>query len=227
MSIASLRDAVTTAGGTPTQYAHNALYRELITAWGGTPTRHDEIGLLREAITAAGGTPLSYNETHLLRELVTALGGTAETYDPDALMAQVAGLASLGPSYGPELITNGTFDVDTSGWSATTPATLAVDSGDMLVTNNIASIGYGFQEVVVEIGATYHFVCSAKNGTHAPRTRVGSAAAGGQYVLLNAAQEIDTTFVPTEADCHIYLGVASTASGASARYDNVSLKKVL
>jgi hypothetical protein len=99
MTIASLREAVTTAGGSPTQYSHVHLLRELVTAWGGTPASFKINSLLREAITAAGGSPTQHGYVSLLRELVTALGGTPETYSPDALMAQLAGLASLSYSF--------------------------------------------------------------------------------------------------------------------------------
>jgi hypothetical protein len=94
MSIADLRAAVTTAGGTPTAYNEVGLLRQLITAKGGTPTQYSVNMLLREAITAWGGTPTSYEYKTLLRQFVTALGGSPATYSPDALWAQIAPLAT-------------------------------------------------------------------------------------------------------------------------------------
>lgn len=93
MAITSLRAAVTTAGGTPTQYTRTGLLRELVTAWGGTPTYWSQVRLLRAAITLKGGTPTQYAYVPLLRELVTALGGTPGSYNASALEAQIATLA--------------------------------------------------------------------------------------------------------------------------------------
>jgi hypothetical protein len=95
MSITDLRTAVTTAGGTPTRFDQVNLYRELITAWGGSPSGWTVPNLLRELVVLAGGTPTRWDYVGLLRELVTALGGTPATHYPDALEAQVAGLALL------------------------------------------------------------------------------------------------------------------------------------
>lgn len=96
MSISTLRQIVTDAGGTPggTEhgYTHIGLIRELITALGGTPTKFGLIANLRELITQAGGTPAGYGTRSLMRQLVTALGGTPATYSPDALWEQVEGL---------------------------------------------------------------------------------------------------------------------------------------
>jgi hypothetical protein len=119
MSISALRTAITSAGGTPTQYGRTGLLRELITAWGGTPTYYDEVNLLRQAITTVGGTPTQYERVALMRELVTELGGTPATYEPDALMAQVAANAAR---FGPELVVDGTFTntvnwVEGAGWT--------------------------------------------------------------------------------------------------------------
>ncbi len=97
MSIPIIRQIITDAGGTPSQYAHMPLLRELITAVGGTPTQFGYIPLLRELVTAAGGTPGSNGEHQhttagLLRSLIYAIGGTPETYTDDYLWAQVQGL---------------------------------------------------------------------------------------------------------------------------------------
>lgn len=97
VSISSLRNAVTTAGGTPTAFDHVTLLRQLITAWGGTPTYFDIVSLLRQAITTAGGTPTQYAQAYLLRQLITTIGGTPATFSQDKLYDQLATLASLAP----------------------------------------------------------------------------------------------------------------------------------
>jgi hypothetical protein len=90
VSITALRNAVTTAGGTPASYTYEALLRQLITAWGGTPIYFDIINLLRSGITVLGGTPASYQEVSLLRELITQLGGTPVSFNSETLYDQLA-----------------------------------------------------------------------------------------------------------------------------------------
>ena len=93
---ASIEDAITVAGATPSAKVRFIdKLAELVTAWGGAPTKHTATGLLREAITAVGGTPTQFSYIPLLRELATALGASPEGYAPAGLWAQIA--ANAGP----------------------------------------------------------------------------------------------------------------------------------
>jgi hypothetical protein len=96
MSITSLRQAVLTAGGTPTKFSHVELLRQLIATWGGTPTGNTVTALLRQAISNRSGTPTQYTQIGLLRELIAALGGTPVSYKADDLWTQMAALATVG-----------------------------------------------------------------------------------------------------------------------------------
>jgi hypothetical protein len=138
MSILSLRSAVTTAGGTPTQYTHVGLLRELITAWGGTPSYWSVNELLRQAITTKGGTPTKFRQADLLRDLVTQLGGSPATYDSDALLAQIAPLSTgsapvtlnASDKSAGSTLTNGSLTVTaSSGSPASVRATRGVTTG--------------------------------------------------------------------------------------------------
>ena len=60
---------------------------------------------------------------------------------------------SKGLVLGPELVTNGTFDTDTSGWSAD-DALLAASGGAITITNT-NTYGHAYQIISTEVGKTY------------------------------------------------------------------------
>jgi hypothetical protein len=92
----SLQDAVTAAGGTPTQNTRVGLWRQYVSAIGGTPTKWDVIGLLKEAVTARGGTPTQNTYVGLLRELITTFGASPLYYDGWYLLEQLAAVSATG-----------------------------------------------------------------------------------------------------------------------------------
>lgn len=63
-----------------------------------------------------------------------------------------------------ELVSNGTFDTDTTGWGALN-VTLSVVGGRMRVTNTGTGNGIAYQALVTEVGATYRVVGDMVLGT--------------------------------------------------------------
>lgn len=64
------------------------------------------------------------------------------------------GLLNKGAGEVVNLIANGTFDTDTTGWTAT-DATLAVDAGALKITNSGAAQGKAVVDVTTTVGALY------------------------------------------------------------------------
>ena len=59
-------------------------------------------------------------------------------------------------SYGTELVTNGTFDTDTTGWTAVRSSTLSSPSNNLRVTNaGGVTAGAAEQVVSTEVGKVY------------------------------------------------------------------------
>lgn len=143
------------------------------------------------------------------------------------LTLSLSSIAATGVKtpFGPELISNGTFDTNTTGWTAS-GATLTVVSGAMRVTNSAGASGYGYQAVTTVIGATYQIAGTLTNGTSGARLRVGTTAGGSEILLLSASTP-GTTFVATATTTYISCRNASATSGQASDYDNISLKKVL
>jgi len=72
---------------------------------------------------------------------------------------------------GGELVTNGTFDVDTSGWSAKYDATLSIVNGQLSVNANTTNYPYAEQLIAVKKGVRYKVVLKEAHGT-LPRLKV-------------------------------------------------------
>lgn len=170
----SLRNAVTTAGGTPTRFDTVGLLRELITTWGGTPNYYDATNLLRQAITVAGGTPTQFQQAALLRQLITTLGGTPATYSMDKLYQQLSLLASLSPAGAPHVSTVPVI-------SGTTEPGQTLTTTDGVWTNTPTGFAYQWYRNGVAIsGATAntYTLVTADNGTYIT-VRVAATNASG------------------------------------------------
>jgi trimeric autotransporter adhesin len=127
-----------------------------------------------------------------------------------------------------ELVTNGTFTTDTSGWTAASayPSTASAVAGEMQVTAT-ATFGrqiYGFATV---IGKTYKISGQGRliSGTGPVGLNVTTAA--GADIVIN--QTASATLVPLNMDytaiaTTTYICAALTVSGAVGGFDNISVK---
>jgi hypothetical protein len=121
-----------------------------------------------------------------------------------------------------ELVTNGTFDTDTSGWTAQAGATLSVVSGALRVTNGTATYGIAYQSVPTVIGKTYQISCSAVGGTGSFHMYVGVGAGGNTLLDTTAAGVF--TFTASTTTSYISLFANSSTLGVYYEFDNISVK---
>ena len=125
---------------------------------------------------------------------------------------------------GMQLVTNGTFDTVTTGWTAVT-ATLSVVSNKLRVAITSA-YGYAYQVITTEIGKEYILTLDYTHGTNNKgyiRIGTGGANAGN----LGSAEPTSTTsislrFVAQAVTTYITLGVDDTST-QYADFDNVSV----
>lgn len=130
------------------------------------------------------------------------------------------------PVDAPELIINGTFDTDVSGWTAANFASLTQVSGRCRVAHTSSANPYARQEVKLEVGKTYRFKAQTFANGLANVVRVGTTPGSGNVLNLHAAtdQNVDTTFTAA-AEVHYVSILNFTAVGSgSIDVDNVSLK---
>jgi hypothetical protein len=130
---------------------------------------------------------------------------------------------SKGLVLGPELVTNGTFDTDTSGWSPVSgPASVTVSSGQVTITNAAGDGLSGIsQSLTVVVGKTYIVSSELVSATELAQIRVGIAAAGLEYYAGTSNQIIFTA-----TNTSMAVGVYCRTAGGSATWDNISVKEL-
>jgi hypothetical protein len=201
-----------------------------------TATSHS-IGL---SSNAASTGPIFYDNISV-REL-TAIS-TATMYQdsagttPVTAVEQPVGLIldrRLGAleALGPNLVTNGTFDVDTTGWTAST-STLSAPSGRLRVTETgAAAAGFARQSFAVVSGEWYRVTLDVTTMAAAKaQVWVGSAYGGAQWLLVDnitTARPLTAFFRATTATAFFELVMSATLGGTTeyVEFDNVSVQRV-
>ena len=125
---------------------------------------------------------------------------------------------------GSELVTNGTFASNTTGWTAANSGVLSVDSARLKITNGIASAGRAHQAITVVVGKTYTISVEGITGTSGPNIRIGNAANGADYGNSTANGVSSFTITPTQTTIYITLKPNSNTNGNTALFDNVSVR---
>lgn len=135
---------------------------------------------------------------------------------------------SKGLVLGSELVTNGTFDTDTTGWSSGNGAVLSNDAGRLKVAL-VASGGWAAQSISTVIGASYRVDFTVTNGD-----------ATGVYLFIgtannNTAENYDSGAKANGTYTAIFRATATTtfikpfvlgSAGKFAFYDNISVKEL-
>ena len=138
---------------------------------------------------------------------------------------------------GPELVTNGGFDADTSGWTGNN-ATLSLSSGRLRVTDNGAS-SYAYQVLTVEPGKTYkltfdYLFPSANTSTDYEvnirnTNQSGSILKGLNTGTTTWVEDVlssnSLVFTPNTSTVGLTLASSST-TGDYADFDNISVRQV-
>jgi hypothetical protein len=127
---------------------------------------------------------------------------------------------------GPELVTNGTFDTDTSGWAPVgAGVTLSVSSTALRIDTTSAN-GLASQSVPTVAGLTYRVSYLFLGTTSTGNTTVlAGAAAGPSYNNTTAAGVYSFTFVATSSSTSIQPRVSGGAANY-ALFDNISVREL-
>ena len=132
--------------------------------------------------------------------------------------------------YGSELVSNGTFDADTTGWTPYGSAVLSVVSQRLKVLGSGTSFPQAVEAVTIQAGKVYAvsvdfdrdgstsrvYLSLGKTATNVEYGQVSSTAATGTLTSLVVA----TTSV-------LYISLVAAGSTDHAYFDNVSVKEVL
>ena len=159
---------------------------------------------------------------HLYR---SDLGGMA----PVPADFQTAGsetyVRTAGRPIGPELVTNGTFDTDTTGWTTTAPATATWNAGQVdLDRNNGSAVQQLYQAQTFTLGSVYEVNITVSALSH----NVGLYSTGGGVGIgstITSTGDHTLYFVGKSGDNGIYIGAGGSTT-ATATIDNVSVQEI-
>jgi len=184
---------------------------------GGTPSLSAQIS----AIFAGGQQGAWYDPSDFSTLFQDSAGVTAVTAveQPVGLMLD----KRLGLVLGPEIIVNGTFNTDSTGWTAGSGATHSVVAGRLRVTNT-TTFGQAYQSFATVIGKRYQLKFDAYKGTATTiRVEVGFTVADTNNVGRASTVDViggTASFTAT----HVTSFFTFRADDGYGEIDNVSLK---
>jgi hypothetical protein len=150
------------------------------------------------------------------------------------------GGTQYGLTAGPELITNGTFDTNTAGWTSVNPdgttgiGTLSVVFGRLRITNGDATnLGGASQAITTAVGVRYRITLIANgSGNDGYLTAGNTPGYSQQYALATLFgtgpdSPVEMTFTATATTTYIAITNPGSGNGAYQDWDNVSVKRTL
>jgi hypothetical protein len=155
-------------------------------------------------------------------------GQVFKVEDPSMTQAEWGGRL-IPTQYGPEMVTNCSFDTGIGSWVAGNGAALSFNAGKLRVTNG--NFGYAYQQITgLVIGHTYRIrgTIPATSGINT-FFYVGYFAGNAGHVVLNPnpGDKVNTTFVADVNTVYISIGVGDGVAGHWIEIDDVSLQDVL
>jgi len=134
------------------------------------------------------------------------------------------------------LVTNGTFDTDTTGWTDATDgrSTASLASNKMRITNDVSGYGYAYQTISLEVGKTYtaSWDVSAPGTLYSTRVFWGNAEGtitkgdGSTAAAVTGTQSV--TFVAEVETIYFHVQIFVTSFGPTIQmdFDNISVYEV-
>ena len=138
-------------------------------------------------------------------------------------------LATLSQKYtdGLDLITNGHFDTDTSGWTAVGGAVLSTVSDRLRLESNGPASPYAYQQITTVIGETYKVTYDGYYDTVNYKLSVGTTQGGTELTDTAGGFAVDThttlTFAATSTTTYISLYLLGAGEFSYADFDNISV----
>ena len=124
-----------------------------------------------------------------------------------------------------ELVTNGTFASNTTGW-ITNDSTLSVVSGKLLITGVGGGGGYAgaWQILSCVVGQQYSMSWDFVAGTHECHVDISGATGTGLNSLFGGTGSYSIVFTATSATPTLKMYVNGTAANNTGTYDNISVR---
>jgi hypothetical protein len=149
-----------------------------------------------------------------------------------------ADVAVMGPTTGgTELVTNGTFDTDTTGWVAyptSDPPTLSVSSGELqILQEDTANFTRAVAAISTVVGRRYRLTVdvTTSNSSRIAVTKANDGSGGVNLIAESIQSAVSTKtidFTSTQATLYIALQNYASATGnpQTVSFDNVSVREL-
>lgn len=127
-----------------------------------------------------------------------------------------------------ELVTNGTFDTDTSGWTPLGGAILTVEGQRLKVQNGIAQSGRASQSMPTIPGRRYTLSGYGEDIDGIPTVRAGTTEQGINLIPITAAiGNFSIDFTATSEIVYITVYNNRPVQGVAVLFDNISVKEFI
>jgi hypothetical protein len=170
-------------------------------------------GFLRADHQIAENTTLSFDQGPVSSLSGEIIVGTGQTVTINTVQDNLLG---------PELITNGNFDSDVSGWTAGTNTAVALDGGRIKITNSTTVYGSAYQDITVVPGETYVINVHYAGGTGSGNYHVGDTSTSNKYLSAVSGKK---AFTPESSIARVVLNVGGNTSGHYVLFDSITVKK--
>ena len=125
---------------------------------------------------------------------------------------------------GTELVTNGTFDTNTSGWTGGNGATLSIDSGRLKISGGTTDYPNASQSITTVVGKTYVVEVTVQNTVASTDiiATIGGTPIGGWLSTVGSSTR-SATFVATSTST-VFLAQLGSSDNKYAYIDNVACR---
>ena len=142
-----------------------------------------------------------------------------------------AGTALRKIAYGSELVTNGTFDTDVSGWTVNANGSLSLSSNRLRITN-VSGRGDAYTSFATEVGKVYSISLDVPDASNPPSAfwvLSGTAPNTGDNlsVFNEPAGSHEYSFVAASTTTYLTIYVSNSSVASYTEFDNISVKEVL
>ena len=132
-------------------------------------------------------------------------------------------------SGGSELVTNGTFDTNTTGWTADSSNILSVSNGTMLVNRNNSTANGAKQTISTIIGKQYkiRFKVSSFANSGTSIVYIGNTSNGSEISSYSntSTGSFEYSFIAQSTNTYLHFGVTTSTTGIVG-YDDISVFEV-
>ena len=141
------------------------------------------------------------------------------------------GTALAKVSYGDELVTNGNFDTDVSGWTVNANGSLSLSSNRLRITN-VSGRGGAYTSFATEVGKVYSISLDVPDSDNPPSafwvfSGTAPNTSGNFSVFNEPAGSHEYSFVASSTTTYLTLYVSNNSVASYTEFDNVSVKEVL